>query len=132
MTIVHNGITASPITVDLSTGAAGFFELGTFFFSGAPASSFASRKEPSWEIYEPTPLGSRRFRNLFELVFDPFEPFAIPQTTPVYYSQSRQWLVIGLVWHHLNEDTAFDRLDYSTIITPFITIQWPGNVQRYG
>ncbi len=36
VTIVHNGITASPITVDLSTGAAGFFELGTFFFSGAP------------------------------------------------------------------------------------------------
>ncbi len=36
VTIVHNGITSSPITVDLSTGVAGFLELGTFFFSGAP------------------------------------------------------------------------------------------------
>jgi len=36
VTVVHNGITEPVQTINFSTGASGFVELGTFFFSGAP------------------------------------------------------------------------------------------------
>ncbi|MDZ4849550.1 MAG: hypothetical protein SGI77_09660, partial [Pirellulaceae bacterium] len=35
-TVVHNGITEAPISVNLAPSTSGFFEVGTFFFSGAP------------------------------------------------------------------------------------------------